>query len=235
LSLNCKKNKSACLTERKFISLASDPPQDIASGDDVFVKINELLFNTSVGQFSLIAYQKDILNVITATDSERRDLFKKIRDLEFEKEVKENIVPKIEAIDKEVIEVDKELYRLQHIDYTPKEILELPFPESELSVKQKELKSLELEKSRLADKQLQYNQKLADKNMSEMQVIKKEELLKDKTTQKENIEKQILYYNTKALDDEQEKTNKQIEDIKAQIVSKEEVYKTACDLQNTNY
>ena len=94
-------------------------------------------------------------DIIKSGDADRRDLFKKIQDLDYTKEIKTLIEPKIDQTKEKIIEVDKEIFALENKTYTTKDYAEVPFTEDEYKVKKSQLDKLTAEKSLVEEKKNQ--------------------------------------------------------------------------------
>ena len=70
---------------------------DIANGEGVKKWLNERL-PVATSKYALFVRQNSDMDIIHCSDSERRDLFKKIQDLDFSKEIDTLITPKIETV-----------------------------------------------------------------------------------------------------------------------------------------
>jgi DNA repair exonuclease SbcCD ATPase subunit len=114
LSLGCKKNKTACITDRK---LFNNDGKELAVGEDVIIKMSELL--DPVSMYGFFVKQKAIDNIISVSDSARREMFKKIFEFDFNKEIKSIIEPHIDVIKNDIIQIDKEIYSLENTKYDP--------------------------------------------------------------------------------------------------------------------
>ena len=134
-TLTCKKGKTYTTT-RNLVDL--DTNQDVANGESVKTWLNEYL-PIATSKHSLFVRQNSDMDIIHATDSERRELFKKIQDLDFSKEIDTLITPKIETVKEKIVEVDKEIFALENKTYNIKEFKELPFIEDEYNLKKSKL------------------------------------------------------------------------------------------------
>ena len=110
------------------------------------------------------------MDIIHCSDSERRDLFKKIQDLDFTKEIKTLIEPKIEQTKEKIIENDKEIFALENKAYIAKDFVELPFTEDEYKLKKSQMDKLIAEKSLIEEKNNQLNDLRERKNKLESEI-----------------------------------------------------------------
>ena len=110
------------------------------------------------------------MDIIHVSDSERRDLFKRIQDLDYTKEIKTLIEPKIETVKEKIIEVDKEIFALENKEYEVKSYGELPFTEDEYKLKKSQMDKLIAEKSLIEEKNNQLNDLKERKNKLESEI-----------------------------------------------------------------
>ena len=198
-TLTCKKGKTYTTT-RNLKDL--DTNTDLANGEGVKEWLNERL-PVSTSKYALFVRQNSDMDIIHCSDSERRDLFKKIQDLDYIKEIKTLIEPKIEQTKEKIIENDKEIFALENKTYTTKDFVELPFTEDEYKLKKSQMDKLIAEKSLIEEKNNQLNDLKERKNKLESEInsikissdskkSKIDELkLFDFNTEKENIEKEF--------------------------------------------
>lgn len=198
-TLNCKKAKSVTST-RTLVDLKTNT--ELANGEKVKDWLNEHL-PTSTTKYALFARQNSDTDIINCGDSERRDIFKKIQDLDFSKEIKDFVDSKIETIKNSMIETDKEIFALENKTYEEKELLELPFEESEYECKKNELekyiseKALSEEKVNRRNLLLKQISSLSEKIESDkISLDNKKHLIEEKNnivvnsdTEKENLDK----------------------------------------------
>lgn len=150
-TLICKKGKTYTTT-RNLKDLNTD--QDLGNGEGVKTWLEQYL-PTSTSKYALFVRQNSDMDIIHSTDSERRELFKKIQDLDFSKEIDTLIVPKIEAVKEKIVEVDKNIFALENKKYEVKDYKELPFTEDEYNIKKSKSDKLKAEKSLIEEKQKQ--------------------------------------------------------------------------------
>jgi len=137
ITLSCKRGKSG--TER---ILYDADKNKIATGEDAIEYMSKL-YDPVLTQYSLIAKQKPIDNIVTCKDAERRDLFKKIKDINLEKYIKLHVDPVIEQYKAECVLIEKEIYKIEHAEYDYKEKTDVPYKEVEVIQKRKQLKDLQ--------------------------------------------------------------------------------------------
>lgn len=199
--LNCKKGKT-CTTSRNLKDLDTD--QDLANGEGVKTWLDKYL-PVATSKFALFVRQfADKDDIIKSGDADRRDLFKRIQDLDYTKEIKTLIEPKIEQTKEKIIEVDKEIFALENKTYTTKDFIELPFTEDEYKLKKSQMDKLVAEKSLIEEKNNQLNDLKERKNKLESEInsikvlsdskkSKIDELKSfDFNTEKEKIEKEFI-------------------------------------------
>lgn len=233
IKLDCKKNKSANLTTRVFYD---DKGNELASGDEAKQKLAEL-FDPVTVKYALVSKQKRLDNIVTCSDSERRDLMKKVKDLSYVKEVKDYLEPKLEFVKNEIVEVDKKIFALENKKYTPKDLVEYPFTEKEYLDKQTEIKKLERSKI-LYEQNVKEN--IAKKTELEEIKIALQNLqtsLEKKQKELSDIEEKILYakekeYNEtsisiqKQIDEALSTYDKKVEEITNNLQQLENIYTT---------
>ena len=197
-TLACKKGKSYTTTR----NLKDIDGNDVANGEGVKEWLNERL-PVSTSKYALFVRQNSDMDIIHCSDSERRDLFKRIQDLDYTKEIKTLIEPKIEQTKEKIIENDKEIFALENKAYTTKDFAELPFTEDECKLKKSQMDKLIAEKSLIEEKKNQLNDLKERKNKLESEInsikissdskkLKIDELkLFDFDTEKEKIEKEF--------------------------------------------
>lgn len=150
-TLTCKKGKTYTTT-RNLKDIDTDT--DLANGEGVKEWLNERL-PVSTSKYALFVKQNSDMDIIHCSDSERRDLFKRIQDLDYTKEIKTLIEPKIEQTKEKIIENDKEIFALENKEYVLKSLNDLPFDEDEYELKKSQLDKLIAEKSLIEEKQKQ--------------------------------------------------------------------------------
>lgn len=197
-TLTCKKGKSYTTTR----NLKDIDGNDVANGEGVKEWLNERL-TVSTSKYALFVRQNSDMDIIHCSDSERRDLFKKIQDLDYTKEIKTLIEPKIEQTKEKIIENDKEIFALENKTYNTKDFVELPFTEDEYKLKKSQMDKLIAEKSLIEEKNSQLNDLKERKNKLESEInsikissdskkSKIDELKSfDFDTEKEKIEKEF--------------------------------------------
>lgn len=184
ISLDCKKPKNTMTSTR----ILSDSTGEIATGDEAKRVLAEMI-NPDITKYALVSKQKAIDNITTCTDSERRELFKRIKNLDYEKDINEKIVPKINGVKEDIIQKDKEIYAIENYPtQEPKTPKDLPFTEKELKSKKTELGKLNAEKS-LADEMYKQRQE-KEKRFNDLE--SNFNLTVSKISDKENIEKATL-------------------------------------------
>lgn len=165
-TLTCKKGKT-CTTTRNLKDVDTDT--DLANGEGVKEWLNERL-PVSTSKYALFVKQNSDMDIIHCSDSERRDLFKRIQDLDYTKEIKTLIEPKIEQTKEKIIENDKEIFALENKAYIAKDFVELPFTEDEYKLKKSQMDKLIAEKSLIEEKNNQLNDLRERKNKLESEI-----------------------------------------------------------------
>lgn len=165
-TLTCKKGKTYTTT-RNLKDVDTDT--DLANGEGVKEWLNERL-PVSTSKYALFVKQNSDMDIIHCSDSERRDLFKKIQDLDYTKEIKTLIEPKIEQTKEKIIENDKEIFALENKAYIAKDFVELPFTEDEYKLKKSQMDKLIAEKSLIEEKNNQLNDLRERKNKLESEI-----------------------------------------------------------------
>ena len=159
-TLSCKKTNKTCTTCRNLKDIDGN---DIANGEDVKNYLNKFLPQTTT-KYSLFVRQKNGIDIINATDSERRDLFKRIQDLDYSKEIDLLINSKIETVKQSIIETEKEIFSLENKKYEIKDYIDLPFIKEEYDIKKNKLDKLNAEKTLAEERKTRFNELIANKN-----------------------------------------------------------------------
>ena len=199
-TLTCKKGKSYTTTR----NLKDIDGNDVANGEGVKEWLNENgNLPVATSKYALFVRQNSDMDIIHVNDSIRRDLFKRIQDLDYTKEIKTLIEPKIEQTKEKIIEVDKEIFALENKKYETKTLNNLPFDENAYTLKKAKLENLTVEKSLIEEKKNQLNDLKERKNKLESEInsikvssdskkSKIDELKSfDFNTEKEKIEKEF--------------------------------------------
>lgn len=138
--------------------------------------------------------------IVDVTDSERRDVLKKMKDIDYSLKVKKEIEPEIERLKLEIIDLDKEIFSLENKTYDPKIIKDFPFTESKYKEYLKEKESLnseiilinsKIEEKESKEKDLEDLKELIETNISS---VKDNEITisENKVSIKEQDEKKIV-------------------------------------------
>ena len=233
-TLSCKKTNKTCTTSRNLKDLNTN--QDLANGENVKEWLNEKL-PVNISKYALFVRQNSDMDIIHVNDSVRRDLFKKIQDLDYTKEIKTLIEPKIEQTKEKIIENDKEIFALENKAYIAKDFVELPFTEDEYKLKKSQMDKLIAEKSLIEEKNNQLNDLRERKNKLESEInsikissdskkSKIDELkLFDFNAEKEKIEKEFANKKLesenkiKSLEEQRENLDKDINEKMIELES----------------
>lgn len=165
-TLICKKGKTYTTT-RNLKDL--DNNIDLANNDGVKEYLDKFL-PVAISKYALFVKQNSDMDIIHVNDSIRRDLFKRIQDLDYTKEIKTLIEPKIEQTKEKIIENDKEIFALENKAYIAKDFVELPFTEDEYKLKKSQMDKLIAEKSLIEEKNNQLNDLRERKNKLESEI-----------------------------------------------------------------
>jgi exonuclease SbcC len=211
-TLTCKKGKSYTTT-RNLKDLDTDT--DLANGEGVKEWLNENgNLPVATSKYALFVRQNSDMDIIHCSDSERRDLFKKIQDLDYTKEIKILIEPKIEQTKEKIIENDKEIFALENKTYSTKDFVELPFTEDEYKLKKSQMDKLIAEKSLIEEKNNQLNDLKERKNKIESEMDSIDSSIDSK------YHKIISEYKSFNLKTEQEKIEKEFANKKLESENK---------------
>ena len=203
--LTCKKGKTYTTT-RNLKDVDTDT--DLANGEGVKEWLNERL-PVSTSKYALFVKQNSDMDIIHCSDSERRDLFKRIQDLDYTKEIKTLIEPKIEQTKEKIIENDKEIFALENKAYIAKDFVELPFTEDEYKLKKSQMDKLIAEKSLIEEKNNQLNDLRERKNKLESEI---NSIKVSSDSKKSKIEElKSFNFNTEKEKIEKEFANKKLE------------------------
>lgn len=204
-TLTCKKGKTYTTT-RNLKDVDTDT--DLANGEGVKEWLNERL-PVSTSKYALFVKQNSDMDIIHCSDSERRDLFKKIQDLDYTKEIKTLIEPKIEQTKEKIIENDKEIFALENKKYETKALNDLPFDENTYALKKTKLENLTAEKSLIEEKKNQLNDLKERKNKLESEI---NSIKVSSDSKKSKIEElKSFNFNTEKEKIEKEFANKKLE------------------------
>ena len=204
-TLTCKKGKSYTTT-RNLKDVDTDT--DLANGEGVKEWLNERL-PVSTSKYALFVKQNSDMDIIHVNDSVRRDLFKKIQDLDYTKEIKTLIEPKIEQTKEKIIENDKEIFALENKKYETKALNDLPFDENTYALKKTKLENLTAEKSSIEEKKNQLNDLKERKNKLESEI---NSIKVSSDSKKSKIEElKSFNFNTEKEKIEKEFANKKLE------------------------
>ena len=135
----------------------------LTNGEGVKEWLNEKL-PVNISKYALFVRQNSDMDIIHVNDSIRRDLFKRIQDLDYTKEIKTLIEPKIEQTKEKIIAVDKEIFALENKEYEMKSYSEFPFTEDEYNLKKSKLDKLNAEKSLVEERKARFDELTASKN-----------------------------------------------------------------------
>ena len=158
-TLICKKGKTYTTTR----NLKDINGNDVANGEGVKEWLNEKL-PVNISKYALFVRQNSDMDIIHVNDSIRRDLFKRIQDLDYTKEIKTLIEPKIEQTKEKIIAVDKEIFALENKEYEMKSYSEFPFTEDEYNLKKSKLDKLNAEKALVEERKARFDELTASKN-----------------------------------------------------------------------
>lgn len=195
--LTCKRGKSS--SERILYNASGDK---LASGEDAISYISEM-FDPVLTQYSLVAKQKPIDNIVTCKDSERRDLFKKIKEINLEKYVKLHVEPIISKLKNEIVLLEKELYRLEHAEYDYKKEVVISTTEIEIIAKREELKELQSKQNLIEKEKIEYEQKTKELSEIKNLLTQSEILLTRKSSLLHECEESIKKMESQEYKDEQ--------------------------------
>ena len=207
-TLTCKKGKTYTTTR----NLKDIDGNDVANGEGVKEWLNERL-PVSTSKYALFVKQNSDMDIIHVNDSIRRDLFKRIQDLDYTKEIKTLIEPKVEQTKEKIIEVDKEIFALENKAYTTKDFIELPFIEDEYKLKKSQMDKLIAEKSLIEEKNNQLNDLKERKNKLESEINS----IKVSSDSKKSKIDELKSFN---FDTEKEKIEKEFADKKLEFENK---------------
>lgn len=177
-TLSCKKTNKTCTTSRNLKDINGN---DVANGEEVKNYLNKILPQTTT-KYSLFVRQKNGIDVINATDSERRDLFKRIQDLDYSKEIDLLINPKIEIVKQSIIETEKEIFSLENKKYEIKDYIDLPFVKEMYDIKKNKLDKLNAEKALVEERKTRFDELTASKNKIANEITSVENISINKKT-----------------------------------------------------
>lgn len=138
--------------------------------------------------------RQNLNNIIEVTDSERSEVLKKIKDVDFTNKIKKEIDPEIESNESEATDLSVEIRALESKTYNLQETYEVPMDESEVSSSEKELE-LTKKEIQIAQESNEKLKKLEDELdhliVKKTRIEKKEEKKKESLSDiKEKLEKE---------------------------------------------
>lgn len=164
ISLECSKTKNLTTTR-----ILKEDNEEIAKGEEAKQYLARIL-PPDITKYALVAKQKPLDNITTCSDAERRELFKRIKSMDYEKTIKEILQPKLDAVKESIVQKDKEIYALENYPYEEKKTEKpLPFTEKDYKVKKAEHDKLYAEKALIQEKnsKLEELQQSYDKYLSD--------------------------------------------------------------------
>jgi exonuclease SbcC len=198
VSFELKKGKSQNTSKRILIDL--DTGIEIANDSECTKYLKELL-NADILKYALIARQgtkkKDMEdNIVSCSPADRRELFKAIRNLEYEKEVKDLYDPLLKTIEEELIENDKQDNFLTNFPYDIKEEVILPFTEESLIIYKDKQNNLTKEKNLVEENNKIYKSKEQDKETSATDLSEQQAKIKANHLSINQCQMEINYYDS---------------------------------------
>lgn len=169
-------------------------------------------FDPALTQAGIMSLQGK-MDVVDASDSERRENLKRIYDLDFTKQI-DQLKDELVSIEEHKSEIDKQIYSLQNKDYTLQPLKETILTEEGYKNKKKELENLRNEKA-LYEEKVKIQKELVDRKESIKdqydKVVQKGDKLDE---EKENKEAEIEYIKKQKehARDEHEQNIKNIQD-----------------------
>lgn len=129
------------------------------------------LFDIGIMQSALISAQRQA-EIVEAKDSERRELLKRVQNLDYSKQVKNEIEPEIKQTDNDILSLEKELYFLDNQEYNKQEVPQEPFSKDEYGNKQHNITKMEKTLKNLSVKEVEKKHLLENKDTAEKEIIK---------------------------------------------------------------
>lgn len=210
-TLICKKGKTYTAT-RNLKDL--DNNIDLANNDGTKEYLEQYL-PVVTSKYALFVRQNSDIDIVHCPDSERRELFKRIQNLNFDSQIKTLIDPKIEQTKNKIIEVDKEIFAYENKSYESKILNDLPFDEDEYKVKQTELAKLNAEKALQDERRKRYEEQLSEKEKADSEIASCQKQIQDK---KNSISRCVEYLDS--VQSEKDKIVTRCEENKVQIENK---------------
>lgn len=207
VTLDCKKAKSTT-TVRKLLD---ENGNELANGEECKKYLAQLL-DPVISKYALTAKQKDTENIITCSDSERRELLKRVNDLDYSKQIENYLSPKIVALKSEQVNIDKEVYALENKEYTQMVVPNLPISKEEYDNNKKELEHLQFiitQNKTLNDNLLLLRNSLIslDRDITDLEAQKTKIISRDFEADKENLKKDYDRKLSELLSLKEEKLN----------------------------
>ena len=200
----------------------------VAENSDVIDYLNNLLSN-NITKYALCVEQKNINKITGIKDSERRDLFKYLLDIDFSNEIKNHYDVKIENLKNKIESSKSVIQTLNNMSYTKKDIIDLPFSIDEINSKKDKLSKLaNIEKSFANNESIKskinnYNENV-NKLQNEIMSLKDDILNNQKKLnqllldEKNRIERENSNYNNK-INELYDKKNAEIRDVEIQLLN----------------
>jgi|WetSurMetagenome_2_1015567.scaffolds.fasta_scaffold21676_4 DNA repair exonuclease SbcCD ATPase subunit len=219
ISLNCKKGKNNTLSDR--VLKEYETQEEIARGDNVKEFLSKLIDPVTT-KFALVNKQdKSQDSIVKCSDSERRDLFKRIEDVDLQKEVDSIIEEKLEVLKNNIIQIDKEIYRLENCTYIYDPIKDLPFSEQEYTSKKQNFENIKTQKQVLEERNKQYEDKVKEQTKVLEEINSITNQMKNKNEKIDKATKEIENFNS-SLETEIGKNEQSINAYTTQLQKKKQ-------------
>jgi len=187
ISLSLKRGKSGVTTERV---LYDSEEKELALGEEAITYLDTII-DPTLTRYSLIAKQKPIDNIVTCKDSERLLLFKKFKDLNFESDIQKYLVPYIEQVKKDIIELDKEIYRLENYVYSYRSPVPVEMTQEEYLSNKLELQKIVEHNAKIEGLYTQKKEKESELERVKEKIESYKKTLLEKSERKEALDKSI--------------------------------------------
>ena len=171
--------------------------------------------------------------IVDITDSERREVIKKLKDIDYTDMIKSDIEPEIERLKQEIIDIDKEIFSLENKKYNPRIIKDVPFSETMFNNYVEERDKLQAELTLIQDKLKEKENKELDLKILLSNIEKNSNNISSNNNKKENLNIELLGLNDKKLE-EKESTIKKISELETTLSTLSPDYETKkLELDNT--
>lgn len=161
-------------------------------------------------------------NIVSCKDADRRELFKKIQDVDYKKEVDSYIEPVLVEIKDSIANIEKEIYRLETSQYDIKDLDTLPFSKESLSNKEKSLGEINNKINEIKQFNDSIERKEKELSESKSSLMSKDNSLKSKEETLISLNNKINYFNSEEYKLKLDSYRKKIEEKNHEKIESED-------------